>query len=70
MSEHLGLIAVILMVGAYALENRHPHFVLLFAIGCALAAFYAWLIGSVPFVIAESLWALIALHRWWRLRVR
>lgn len=69
MTEHLGLVAVIIMVGAYALESRHPLFVLLFAFGCGLAAIYAWLIGSVPFLMAETLWMLIALHRWWRLRI-
>lgn len=66
MVEYLGLIAVIIMVGSYALEDRHPLFVLLFAGGCALAAFYAWLIGSVPFLIAEGIWAIIALVRWGR----
>ena len=64
MIEQLGLVAVTIMVGAYALERRHRHFILIFAIGCALAALYAWLIGSLPFVIAEGLWSLIALNRW------
>ncbi|WP_299344045.1 hypothetical protein [uncultured Maritalea sp.] len=66
MIEYLGLIAVIIMVGSYALEDRHPLFVLLFAFGCAMAAFYAWLIGSVPFLIAEGIWAIIAFTRWLR----
>lgn len=62
-SCYSGLIAVIIMVGAYALEARHPIFVLIFAFGCALTAIYAWLIGSMPFVIAEGIWSLIALWR-------
>lgn len=66
MVEYLGLIAVIIMVGSYALEERHPLFILLFAGGCALAAFYAFLIWSVPFLIAEGIWAIIALVRWRR----
>ncbi len=68
MISNLGLIAVIIMVGAYALEARHPVFVLIFAFGCALAAAYAWLIGSMPFVFAEGIWALIALWRWHKAR--
>lgn len=70
MSEYLGLVAVVIMVGSYAFEARHTHFILTFAIGCAMAAFYAWLIGSVPFMLAEGIWALIALLRWWRARQR
>lgn len=62
--EILGLVAIIIMVLSYALENRHPMFIVIFALGCAMAAVYAFLIRSYPFLIAESLWALIALHRW------
>jgi len=64
MIDQLGLIAVVVMVASYALEHRHPNFILLFAIGCAMAAAYAWMIGSMPFLIAEVIWALIALRRW------
>lgn len=62
--ESLGLIAVIIMVGAYALEHQHRNFIALFAGGCALAAFYAYLIGSYPFLIAEGIWSIIAFRRW------
>ncbi|MBL4807786.1 MAG: hypothetical protein JKY31_10980 [Rhodobacteraceae bacterium] len=64
MITQLGLVAVIIMVSSYALESRHSVFVLTFAIGCALAAIYAWLIGSMPFFIAEGIWSLIAIRRW------
>lgn len=64
MTEQLGIIAVAIMVSTYALEHRHPTFVLLFAFGCALAVSYAWLIGSIPFVAAEGIWAIIAFRRW------
>ncbi|WP_417462930.1 hypothetical protein [Kordiimonas sp.] len=64
MIDQLGLIAVVVMVASYALEHRHLNFILLFAIGCAMAAAYAWMIGSMPFLIAEGIWALIALRRW------
>lgn len=66
MINNLGLFAVILMVASYALEHRHPLFILIFAFGCALASFYAFLIGSIPFLIAEGLWAVIALRRYWK----
>ncbi|MBV1934882.1 MAG: hypothetical protein KUG59_09330, partial [Parvibaculaceae bacterium] len=64
----LGLIAVIIMVGSYALEVKHSAFILAFAFGCALAATYAWMIGSTPFLIAEGLWTLLALKRWFDAR--
>jgi uncharacterized membrane protein len=66
--ETLGIIAIVVMVGSYALESRSSIFIATFAIGCAMAAFYAWLIGSVPFLIAEGIWALIAARRWYLAR--
>ncbi len=66
MIEYMGIAAVTIMVIAYALEQCDPVFILIFAFGCALAAVYAWLIGSLPFWAAEGIWALIALHRWRR----
>ena len=63
--EYLGIVAVALMVIFYWLENRHPAFVLLFALACVLAATYAWLIDSYPFFVAEGIWSLIALQRWY-----
>lgn len=62
--ESLGVVAVAIMVISYALERRHRVFVLTFAVGCALAAVYAYLIGSLPFLLAEGLWSLVALRRW------
>jgi hypothetical protein len=66
--EMLGIVAIVIMVGSYALESRSSVFIATFAIGCALAAFYAFLIGSVPFLIAEGIWALIAARRWYLAR--
>ncbi len=63
-TEVLGIVAIIIMVASYALEKRAPVFIAIFAAGCAMAAFYAFLIGSYPFLIAESIWAVIALRRW------
>ncbi len=62
--EILGTMAIATMVISYALEKRHPVFIAIFAFGCALAAFYAYLIQSYPFLVAESIWAVIALRRW------
>ena len=66
--ENLGLLAVIIMVVSYALERVGSIFVAIFALGCVLAATYAYLIDSLPFLIAEGIWALIAMRRWWRTR--
>ena len=62
--ELLGIIAVIIMVTSYALEKRAPIYIAVFAFGCALAATYAYLLGSIPFLVAEGVWALIAFNRW------
>lgn len=64
MIEWLGIFAVASMVISYALEDRHSIFVLTFALSCGLASFYAYLISSYPFLIAEGIWSLIALRRW------
>ncbi len=63
-TELLGIIAVTIMVLSYALEKRSDLFIGLFAIGCALAAIYAYLLDSYPFLFAESIWSVIALKRW------
>ena len=62
--EFIGIIAISIMVISYALEDRHPHFIAAFAFGCGLAAVYALLISSYPFLVAESIWSLIAFARW------
>lgn len=63
-TEALGIVAITIMVGSYALEKKSPTFILSFAVGCALAALYAFLIKSYPFLVAEGLWAIIAARRW------
>jgi len=68
MIEYFGLVAVVLMVLFYALESKHHSFVLLFALACLGAATYAYLIKSYPFMLAEGVWALVALHRYRNLR--
>lgn len=62
--EILGIVAIATMVTCYALEKRGTFFIAAFAAGCALAAVYAYLIGSYPFLIAEGIWAAVAARRW------
>ena len=62
--ETLGIAAITIMVFSYAFERRNRLFIAIFALGCALAAAYALFIESYPFLIAESVWCIIALRRW------
>ena len=62
--EALGIVAIAIMVSSYALERRGTFFIATFAAGCALAAVYAYLIDSYPFLIAEGIWAVVAVRRW------
>jgi hypothetical protein len=68
MIEFIGLLAVCSMVACYAWEDRSPALTLAFAASCAVAAFYAFLIGSYPFMFAEGIWAIIAFRKW-RVRI-
>ena len=61
-----GLIAVTLMVAAYALENRSHWFVLGFAATCILSSIYGFLQGAWPFGLVEAVWSVVALRRWLR----
>jgi hypothetical protein len=62
--ELFGALAVSLMVLFYALEERSPIFVLLFAGACLASSLYAFAIRSWPFAAVEFLWAGIAVRRW------
>lgn len=61
-----GLSAVTLMLVCYAFEDRSPKFTLGFAAACAAGSAYGFLQGAWPFGLVEAIWALVALHRWWR----
>jgi hypothetical protein len=61
-----GLTALTFMMTMYALERRHPGYVLAFAVGCLLASSYGFLSGAWPFGIVEAIWALLALRRYQR----
>ena len=66
--EIFGITSVIIMVTSYALEDISPAFIAIFSVGCVLAAIYALLLESIPFVIAEGVWAIIAFRRWQHVR--
>jgi hypothetical protein len=59
-----GLFAVTAMVVCYALERRHPGFILAFSAACILGSVYGFLQGAWPFGIVELVWAAIAFLRW------
>jgi hypothetical protein len=59
-----GLFAVSAMLICYALEDRHPAYVLAFAGACGLASAYGFLQGAWPFGMVEAIWAVVALRRW------
>ena len=59
-----GVVAVSLMMAAYAAERRHRRFVLAFAIGCLLSSAYGFLAGAWPFGVIEIIWAAVALRRY------
>ncbi len=59
-----GVASVGFMMLMYALEFRQRHFVLAFALGCALSSVYGFLSGAWPFGVAEGVWTLVALRRW------
>lgn len=61
-----GACAVTFMMGMYALERRHPHFILAFAIGCLLSSAYGFLSHAWPFGVVEVVWAGVALQRYRR----
>ena len=59
-----GATAVTFMMLMYALEHRHPRFIVAFAVGCLASSAYAFLAGTWPFGVVEALWAVIALRRY------
>jgi hypothetical protein len=65
-----GLFAVSIMVVCYALESRHPGFVMLFAASCLLASIYGFLQGAWPFGLLEGVWSIVAARRWWNRHAR
>lgn len=62
--QWFGMLAVALMVACYALDHRSRIYAAWFAFACVLSAIYAQMIGSYLFVIAEAIWAIIAIRRY------
>ncbi len=58
-----GLLSVSLMLVFYALEDRSPVFVLLFAVSCLMGSIYGFLQGAWPFGLVEGIWSVVALRR-------
>ena len=65
-----GVIAVTFMMVMYALERRHPGFVLAFALGCLLSSAYGFLSGAWPFGVVEVIWSVVAVKRYAGIRAR
>jgi hypothetical protein len=63
-----GAAAVTFMAAMYALERRHPGFVVAFAGGCLLSSAYGFLVGAWPFGVVEIVWAGIAVQRYLAVR--
>ena len=59
-----GLVAVTATLVFYALEDRSPAFILLFAGGCLASSVYGFLEGAWPFGLVEIAWTAVALRRW------
>ena len=59
-----GVAALTFMMLMYALERRHPSFVLAFAVGCLLSSAYGFLSGAWPFGVVELIWCGIAVGRY------
>ena len=59
-----GVVAVVSMLVLYALEDRHPGFVLAFAAACLASSVYGFLQGAWPFGIVEAVWSVVAVRRW------
>jgi hypothetical protein len=59
-----GVIALTFMMVMYALERRHPSFVLAFALGCLLSSAYGFMSGAWPFGVVELVWTGVAARRY------
>ncbi len=58
-----GVCAVSFMMAMYALERRHPRYILGFALGCLLSSAYGFLSGAWPFGVVEFIWSGVAIQR-------
>jgi hypothetical protein len=65
-----GVVALTFMMIMYALERRHPSFVLAFAGGCLLSGAYGFLSGAWPFGVVELVWTGVAFRRYLGVRAQ
>ncbi|HKA03630.1 MAG TPA: hypothetical protein VKD67_04855 [Acidimicrobiales bacterium] len=63
-----GVCAVTFMMTMYALEHRHPRWILGFAVGCVASSLYGFLSGAWPFGVVELIWSGIAVRRYESIR--
>ena len=63
-----GALAASTMVVSYALEDRHRLWIAVFAVACAATALFGVLTSAWIFAALESVWAVIAIHRFRRIR--
>jgi len=63
-----GVLSLSFMMTTYALESRSPHFIVAFALGCALSSLYGFSSGAWPFGVVEGIWTFVALRRYRRAR--
>jgi len=63
----VGLLAVVMQIVCYALQDRAIWYTLGFSGACALGAIYCFIEGALPFATLEAIWAGVALRRWWTL---
>lgn len=63
-----GLFAVTAMLVCYALEDRSHWFIFGFSLACGLGSVYGFLQGAWPFGLVEAIWALVALHKWLKIK--
>jgi hypothetical protein len=58
-----------MMLHTSALEKRSVWWVLMFALAGAASSLYRWRAFTWPFGVVEGVWALVALRRWWVVRL-
>jgi len=60
-SVGVGLLLVAFVLNlARKLSERHPLYLIMNVLGCALAAWYAWVGEQIPFVVLETVWGAAA----------
>jgi len=64
-----GLFAMTAMLVTYSLEAKSTWFILAFAFACILGSIYGFVQGAWPFGLVETVWAAVAVRRWWLKRI-